>query len=105
MRKIAQPFESRSACLPESSQKQVLGLESEANRKSPSSLSLAPGPLAVELWELRGEEWAAYALSSVPAGEVSSDSGWEALSGQAGSEGSPGWARPLLGFPWRRRFG
>lgn len=38
-------------------------------------------------------------MSSVLGGEVSGDSGWEALSGRAGSWGSPGQARPLLGSP------
>ena len=38
-------------------------------------------------------------MSIVPGGEVSSDSGWEALRGWAGSGSSPGQARPLLEFP------
>lgn len=38
-------------------------------------------------------------MSSVTAGEVSGDSGWEALIGRASSGGRPGQARPLLGSP------
>lgn len=41
----------------------------------------------------------AYAVRAVLGGEVSGDSGWEALSGWAGGASSPGQARPLLEFP------
>lgn len=83
-----------------------MGSEPEGIGNSPPLVSLAVGVSAVgTLGAWRGEEEAVYAVSRVLGGEVSGDSGWEAPSGRAGSGGSPGQARPLLGSPGGRGLG